>query len=316
MRLELPRGRNGVTSYFLFSAATILAITGGAKVCAAFAPTSLLTTSDPITGLSFGHLMFGAGFFELVVVGVCMCSRNEKLTLALVAWLTTVFLIYRIGFWWVGWHRPCHCLGNLTDALQIQPQTADTANHDGGSMSRAFRPNNQQDQQEHVNGAPSANGDRKQERQVRATLSPRQVEIAELLLRGYSDKEISTALQISEETVGWHLKRMFIRCSVHSRAALTARFMSPPPHERGGSQTMQLPISLAAMIRYQQNLMPANKRTKALSEPKQAEVRRCHRKVVGRWNLHVTTPVKQNSHKKTADMINHIQRTQFVLLPE
>jgi hypothetical protein len=28
---------------------------------------------------------------------------------------------------WVGWHKPCSCLGNLTDALHIPPQTADTA---------------------------------------------------------------------------------------------------------------------------------------------------------------------------------------------
>jgi hypothetical protein len=43
------------------------------------------------------------------------------------AWLSTSFLIYRFGLVWAGYHKPCPCLGNLTDALHIPPQTADTA---------------------------------------------------------------------------------------------------------------------------------------------------------------------------------------------
>jgi hypothetical protein len=45
----------------------------------------------------------------------------------LVAWLATSLLAYRIGLVAVGYHRPCPCLGNLTDALHIPPQIADTA---------------------------------------------------------------------------------------------------------------------------------------------------------------------------------------------
>jgi hypothetical protein len=28
---------------------------------------------------------------------------------------------------WLGYHKPCHCLGNLTDALNISPAAADTS---------------------------------------------------------------------------------------------------------------------------------------------------------------------------------------------
>jgi len=34
-------------------------------------------------------------------------------------------VVYRLGLWWMHWHRPCSCLGNLTDALHISPQVAD-----------------------------------------------------------------------------------------------------------------------------------------------------------------------------------------------
>lgn len=86
----------------------------------------------------------------------------------------------------------------------------------------------------------SANGNA-----VLGVLSPRQVQIVELVARGMSDKKISGKLNISEETIGWHLKRIYTRCHLHSRAALTARFLQhkrgrgmleveqDPPHERG-----------------------------------------------------------------------------------
>ncbi len=120
------RHSNVLTSYFVFSAATILAITGGAKIWTAFSGTTLLAIADPITGFSFRHLMLGAGIIEVLIVGVCLFSKSQILALSFMSWLATSFFVYRIGFLWVGWHKPCGCMGNLTDALHIPPQTADT----------------------------------------------------------------------------------------------------------------------------------------------------------------------------------------------
>ena len=52
-------------------------------------------------------------------------TRTYKTSLALLAWLATALVMYRIGLKWVGYLKPCSCLGNLTDALNISPQTAD-----------------------------------------------------------------------------------------------------------------------------------------------------------------------------------------------
>lgn len=45
------------------------------------------------------------------------------------AWISSDFVVYRVGLWWMNWHRPCNCLcnclDNRTDALHISPQTAD-----------------------------------------------------------------------------------------------------------------------------------------------------------------------------------------------
>jgi hypothetical protein len=45
--------------------------------------------------------------------------------LGAIAWVSTVLLVYRFSLWWIGWKKPCKCLGNLTDALHISPQLAD-----------------------------------------------------------------------------------------------------------------------------------------------------------------------------------------------
>jgi hypothetical protein len=117
----------GWSRRFVLSAGGILLITGLAKVVSAFGKAKVLGVTDPIFGVSFGYLMLLVGTLELVVAGICLFSKRQNLSLGLTAWLATSFLAYRIGLWYVGWQRPCSCLGNLADALHIPPNVADGA---------------------------------------------------------------------------------------------------------------------------------------------------------------------------------------------
>jgi two-component system nitrate/nitrite response regulator NarL len=65
-----------------------------------------------------------------------------------------------------------------------------------------------------------------------AALSPRQAEIVELVAMGLSDKEIGRRLHLAEETVGWHLKKIFLKWGVHSRTALASRRLRQTPPKR------------------------------------------------------------------------------------
>lgn len=112
-------------AWFIHAAVTILAFTGIAKVWSAFGRTKLLGVDDPITGIQFGHLILTVGILELVIAGICLFGKSQRLPLGLIAWLATNFVVYRLGLWWMGWKKPCNCLGNLTDALHISPQLAD-----------------------------------------------------------------------------------------------------------------------------------------------------------------------------------------------
>ena len=65
---------------------------------------------------------------------------------------------------------------------------------------------------------------RLQERSRRRELTEREVEILQLIIKGRSNKEISNALFISEDTVKYHLKALFAKLGVQDRteAAISA----------------------------------------------------------------------------------------------
>ena len=56
-------------------------------------------------------------------------------------------------------------------------------------------------------------------------LSPRECEIARLVARDLSNKEIAAVLEISSWTVATHLRRTFAKLGVHSKAAMVGRIL-------------------------------------------------------------------------------------------
>jgi DNA-binding CsgD family transcriptional regulator len=54
-------------------------------------------------------------------------------------------------------------------------------------------------------------------------LSPREQEIARMVAQGYPNKTIAAVLEISSWTVSTHLRRVFAKLGVRSRAAMVAR---------------------------------------------------------------------------------------------
>jgi|SoiMethySBSTD1v2_1073268.scaffolds.fasta_scaffold397360_2 DNA-binding NarL/FixJ family response regulator len=55
-----------------------------------------------------------------------------------------------------------------------------------------------------------------------ALLTGRELQIATMVARGRPNKQIAAALHISEWTVGTHMRRIFSKLKVHSRAAMVA----------------------------------------------------------------------------------------------
>ncbi len=57
-------------------------------------------------------------------------------------------------------------------------------------------------------------------------LTPKELEILELLARNYANKEIAAALEMGEETVKWHLKKIFSKLEAGSRKHAVTRARS------------------------------------------------------------------------------------------
>jgi DNA-binding CsgD family transcriptional regulator len=58
-----------------------------------------------------------------------------------------------------------------------------------------------------------------------AVLSPREDEIARMVAKGYTNRTIAAVLDISSWTVSTHLRRIFGKLGVNSRAAMVARLL-------------------------------------------------------------------------------------------
>jgi len=109
---------------YLYSAGVLLAATAIAKFVSAGGSAGILRQSDPILGVKFQHVFMFVGAMEIVVALFCFFSKRMTTKASLVAWLSTSFLVYRVGLLLVGYKKPCSCLGNLTDALHIPPEIA------------------------------------------------------------------------------------------------------------------------------------------------------------------------------------------------
>ncbi len=60
---------------------------------------------------------------------------------------------------------------------------------------------------------------------VAESLSPREVEVLDYLVKGFSYKETSDAMGISYSTVHTHIERIYHKLHVQSRAQAVARYL-------------------------------------------------------------------------------------------
>jgi two-component system NarL family response regulator len=65
---------------------------------------------------------------------------------------------------------------------------------------------------------PHAIASRLADRLVRPTLTPRELDVLRLVAKGRTNKELASAMFVSEETVKSHMKALFQKLGVHDRA--------------------------------------------------------------------------------------------------
>ena len=102
-----------------------MALTGVAKAVSASGSARALDAADPLIGISFRQLLLLVGLAELLIAFFCLFSDKRRGSLLAVAWISTNFLVYRLGLWFIGWHHPCGCMGSLAGVLHLSDRAAD-----------------------------------------------------------------------------------------------------------------------------------------------------------------------------------------------
>ena len=111
--------------YFLRLAGVALALSGLAKAASADGAARILDAADPLIGIPFRQLLLLVGLGELLIGVFCMFTGRRRLSLLVVAWLSTNVLVYRLGLWFIGWHHPCACLGTMAGTVHLSDASAD-----------------------------------------------------------------------------------------------------------------------------------------------------------------------------------------------
>jgi two-component system, NarL family, nitrate/nitrite response regulator NarL len=65
--------------------------------------------------------------------------------------------------------------------------------------------------------------DRTNDSMMNLRLSPRELQIAQLIAEGMPNKAIAAALKIKPDTVGTYMKRMYLKLNVNTRAEMVAK---------------------------------------------------------------------------------------------
>lgn len=125
--LIFKQGRMKLVRFFVLSAAILLFVTAAVKVISGLGSAPVLETSDPLFRVRYRILFLFIGVLEFGIAIFCFYGKRIALRVGLVAWIATSFLVYRASMSWVGYKRPCPCLGSLTGMLHITSQVADLA---------------------------------------------------------------------------------------------------------------------------------------------------------------------------------------------
>ena len=110
---------------FVGSALVILACTGLAKLLSSLGTVPILELRDPVFRLPNRWFLCLAGAFELCAAAYLLLGRNQRLKLLLVAWLSTIFCLYRLEIWLTQPGKPCPCLGTVTEYLHLKADQAE-----------------------------------------------------------------------------------------------------------------------------------------------------------------------------------------------
>ncbi len=106
--------------------AVLLVVTGAAKIFTAHGEADILSEIDPILMIPFRQLLLAAGIAEVMLALYLWIGNNIRRSGAVLLCVALQLAFYRLGLFLIGYRKPCHCLGEVTQWLGITDRTADS----------------------------------------------------------------------------------------------------------------------------------------------------------------------------------------------
>lgn len=107
-------------------AGLVLVVVGAAKVFNGLnEAVGAISVKDPVFGLRMRELFLAVGLLEMGAGAFALFNSRVPVVAALLAWLATDLVLYRVGLAWAGAARPCNCMAGLANAFSLTPETAD-----------------------------------------------------------------------------------------------------------------------------------------------------------------------------------------------
>jgi hypothetical protein len=115
-----------IIALFIYSCALVLLIAAAAKLVSVFGDERILDEADPLLQVANRWVYSAAGLVELAVVWWLMWGgKKTSEKLMVLAWLGTVFALYRFGLFWFKFDKPCSCMGNAFSWAGLGSETMD-----------------------------------------------------------------------------------------------------------------------------------------------------------------------------------------------
>jgi DNA-directed RNA polymerase subunit RPC12/RpoP len=108
-----------VIKLFIYSAGAIFLAAALERLLIIAGDTQALTLPDPLLGIPLRYAVLLVGTFELAMAMTCLFGRQVGVQLGWLAWLTTNYMVFRIGLLTMNCHQQATCVGSLTDPLHL-----------------------------------------------------------------------------------------------------------------------------------------------------------------------------------------------------
>jgi hypothetical protein len=103
----------------IYSGGGILLAAAAIRFVIAAGESPLMAMPEPMLGIPLRYAVLTVGGLELLIALICLFGRQIAFQVACLAWLSTDFIVYRIGLLLTHSHPQTTCIGSLTDPLHL-----------------------------------------------------------------------------------------------------------------------------------------------------------------------------------------------------